>query len=205
MTFSTKRPKCRYVCCIHILYVMLLQLWKWIAIILFLLLFPISLDFGYWLPKLRIFVVTTGLFTTCFHFPVDNGGVGKKGNAESSNWPLRGAKNTLWEGGIKGIAFVNSPLLPSSAVGTVQTALMHVSDWLPTLVEGVAGGVAEGRLPLDGFNMWPTIAWVMSRTNPTTIDFVMYVPLEEGPVSESHKVHIAPFVFSTSCILYSTL
>ncbi|XP_072047297.1 arylsulfatase B-like [Amphiura filiformis] len=92
---------------------------------------------------------------TVLVFTSDNGG---RNNLFASNWPLRGEKNTLFEGGIKGSAFVSSPLLPPDVIGTVQTGLMHVSDWFPTLVEGVAGGVAETRLPLDGLNMWPTIA-----------------------------------------------
>ena len=84
----------------------------------------------------------------------DNGG---RTSFSSSNWPLRGEKKSLWEGGIKGISFVNSALLPPDKIGTVYTGLMHVSDWFPTLIEGVAGGVAAGRLPLDGVNMWPSL------------------------------------------------
>ena len=39
----------------------------------------------------------------------DNGGAREEG---ASNWPLRGSKGTILEGGIKGRAFVHSPIIP---------------------------------------------------------------------------------------------
>lgn len=71
-------------------------------------------------------------------FSTDNGGpaAGFNFNA-ASNWPLRGVKNTLWEGGVRGAGLIFSPLISKSS--RVASQLMHVSDWLPTLY-GAAGG-----------------------------------------------------------------
>ena len=101
-----------------------------------------------------------------------------------SNYPLRGWKAQLYEGGMRVPGFVHSPLLPKAAQGTVSEKIFHVSDWLPTLIKR-CGGRCEphpiitqsspryhliptstsphcilayrstvGSLPLDGYDIW---------------------------------------------------
>ncbi|XP_002733615.1 arylsulfatase B-like [Saccoglossus kowalevskii] len=86
-------------------------------------------------------------------FSTDNGGIHSLGG----NWPLRGGKASLYEGGVRGVAFVTSPLLPSRVRGTINKELLHMTDWFPTLVR-LAGGHLMGNKRLDGYNQWDTIS-----------------------------------------------
>ncbi|XP_077994400.1 arylsulfatase I-like [Glandiceps talaboti] len=87
----------------------------------------------------------------------DNGGPtkGHEGH-DASNWPLRGEKNTLWEGGIRGIAFIHSPLLEKRA--RVMNGLMHLTDWVPTLYHAAGGKMTDLPDNLDGFDMWDSLS-----------------------------------------------
>ena len=83
----------------------------------------------------------------------DNGGQTALG---SSNWPLRGNKATVFEGGVRGVSFVWGSSLQKSNFD--YEGLMHITDWFPTIIEGIVGITLDSeKLKLDGFNMWNEI------------------------------------------------
>lgn len=86
---------------------------------------------------------------TIFLFLSDNGGSGNGGNA-----PLRGAKSTLWEGGLR-VPFILA--WPGKVpAGRVTDAFLTSLEILPTLL--VAAGVEPPKdLTLDGFDMLPVL------------------------------------------------
>ncbi|XP_042896266.1 arylsulfatase B-like [Parasteatoda tepidariorum] len=100
------------------------------------------------LHKARILHNSLIVFTT------DNGGaVEGIDKSTGSNWPLRGSKYSLWEGGVRTVAFVWSLMLRKKKI---RRNLMHISDWLPTLYS-IAGGDEKDLGKIDGYNQWKSI------------------------------------------------
>lgn len=88
-------------------------------------------------------------------FSTDNGGPAAGFNLNAaSNYPLRGVKNTLWEGGVRGAGLLWSLKLQKPQ--RVATQLMHVSDWLPTLWK--AAGGEDGTFNIDGIDIWEALS-----------------------------------------------
>lgn len=77
----------------------------------------------------------------------DNGGAREEG---ASNWPLRGSKGTILEGGIRGRAFLHSPIIPENLKGKSFPYVMHVTDWYPTLLRMSGCEMPENAHRLDG-------------------------------------------------------
>ncbi|KAF6210958.1 hypothetical protein GE061_014071 [Apolygus lucorum] len=90
-------------------------------------------------------------------FSTDNGGPASGFNLNAaSNWPLRGVKNTPWEGGNRGAAFVWSPLIQKRS--RVQHDMFHIVDWLPTLLRAANASHEVGLEGIDGIDMWSTLS-----------------------------------------------
>ena len=81
----------------------------------------------------------------------DNGGPTGSG---AKNHPLRGAKGSTWEGGMRVPALLRYPGVLAEGLRVPQ--VMAAIDVLPTLA-GAAGIGAAGGKPLDGKNLWPAL------------------------------------------------
>ena len=87
-----------------------------------------------------------GMFdNTIIIFFSDNGGAVKYG---ASNWPLRGQKSTLFEGGTRTPAFIHGPGLSPR----VEERMFHVTDWYPTLLDAV--NLKPKGHQIDGISEW---------------------------------------------------
>ncbi|XP_068235613.1 arylsulfatase B-like [Palaemon carinicauda] len=118
---------------------------------------------------------TSGLYrNSIILFTTDNGGNIQAGG---NNFPLRGCKGGLYEGGTKGVAFIHSPLLPKS--GFKYNGMMHMVDLHETILHVAQNGGSPPQGPgwrrelldsfqknppkhsgtngRDGVNMWPAI------------------------------------------------
>lgn len=89
-------------------------------------------------------------------FYSDNGApsVGMFANT-GSNWPLKGQKNSPWEGGLRVAGAIWSPLL--KARSNVFSQPIYVGDFLPTLAHA-AGIELPESLQLDGIDLWPQLS-----------------------------------------------
>merc|ERR1711953_619360 len=122
----------------------------------------------------------TNLYSeTLIVFTSDNGGAISHG---ASNYPLRGTKGTLFEGGTKVPTFVLGPphLVPGREV--VSNVLLHISDWMPTLLK-VAGyeGDPSRDLQLDGVDQSEAL-----RTGQNVREEMVY-NLKNNPLSGAYR------------------
>ena len=97
-----------------------------------------------------------------------------EGGSGGSNFPLRGEKNTIWEGGTRVPAFIHSPLIKNREniykgyelqpvfanslwlLNNSHYRLIHVTDWLPTLYSAAGGNVKDLGY-LDGIDQWSAL------------------------------------------------
>ena len=88
----------------------------------------------------------------------DNGGAAE---FPGSSYPLRGQKSTLFNGGVRGNAFIHSPLIPLAARGSVFRGLAHLTDWLPTLMHVATNATWSGTKfngdSVDGVDLWDSL------------------------------------------------
>lgn len=69
-----------------------------------------------------------------------------------TNWPLRGSKGTLFEGGTRSPGMLHGPMLENTP--RVHQGLLHVTDCYNTLLTAAGAQVLPEN---DGFNQWEAL------------------------------------------------
>ena len=129
---------------------------------------------------------------TLIWFVSDNGGMTAWGNrpiaSASSNYPLRGGKSTLFEGGVRAVSFMAGGALASGALGTTRQTLLHAVDVVPTLLAAasVPGLLPEGADGVDAFALLSSPA--AAGENVTALRTEIPINVDTNPLSPvGHK------------------
>jgi len=103
---------------------------------------------------------------TVIIFLSDNGGKGRNDGSKklNQNYPLRGSKGTMYEGGTKIPGFFHSPLIRSSVKR--YPGILHMVDILPTMLHLISD---NDDLDLDGVNHWPALLGQVSPPRHTMV------------------------------------
>lgn len=107
--------------------------------------------------------------STLLVFMSDNGGpvFGGAHTNGGSNFPLKGGKDSPFEGGIRSVSFVSGGFLQEKAphrVGTKLDGYVHICDWYSTFaaLAGVDPTDQKAKYfnlpPIDSLNMWPYLS-----------------------------------------------
>lgn len=115
---------------------------------------------------------------TVFVWTSDNGAAIELDTGAKNAWPLKGGYYTDWEGGVRAPALVSGGFLPATQRGRRLGGLIHISDWWPTFVVGLAGGnmtdetaTAAGLPPVDGLDQWGYIVGHVPQSPRTEVYF----------------------------------
>jgi len=122
---------------------------------------------------------------TIFVFITDNGAnmvhpaSGRVKCKYGSNYPLRGAKFSWWEGGIRSLGFVHSPsYIQPRMRGTVMNELFSANDWRKTLL--AASGITYDDPRDDGHQQWGRISGSEASAQMERTELPLQVWLETG-------------------------
>ncbi|KAK3733367.1 hypothetical protein RRG08_004795 [Elysia crispata] len=92
-----------------------------------------------------------------------------------NNFPLRGGKFSLFEGGTRVPAFVHSPLLRNT--GLTYAGIIHAVDWFPTLLSAAGILPRESPSDLDGVDQWEAITAMSPSRRSEVVYNLDYHPL----------------------------
>ena len=128
---------------------------------------------------------TSGMWKdTLFVFSTDNGG---DFHQSGNNHPLRGNKNTNFEGGTHGVAFVAGGYLQRG--GVIHNELFHITDWYPTLLS--ASGSSK-NLDVDGVDQWSSLNHGVESNRKTMVYNLNIMPVAGAIRVGPYKLMFAP-------------
>ncbi|KAK3108276.1 hypothetical protein FSP39_004703 [Pinctada imbricata] len=99
---------------------------------------------------------------TLILFTADNGGWP---TYSGNNYPLRGSKTTVFEGGTRAASFITGAGI--NAKNETYNGMLHAVDWMPTLVAAAGGSISNADM--DGMDQWTNI---QTRTPSKRTEFV---------------------------------
>ncbi|BFZ23619.1 hypothetical protein BsWGS_26657 [Bradybaena similaris] len=126
-----------------------------------------------------------GLYNnTLLVFTADNGGWVTFGG---NNFPLRGGKFTIFEGGTRAAAFVHGPMFKTT--GVRYDGLSHIVDWFPTLAEAAGSNYSDPTQ--DGVSQWQSL---LSLSLPSSREEVVYnLDYSEYPMQGKAAIRVGDY------------